>query len=251
MSWAQRRKFIYLGTIAIIFIIIAVWVFVAYFYKPPTCFDGKKNQDELGIDCGGVCDLLCNSQYSSLNILWSRFSKVSDGVYNVLAYIVNPNTNAGVDNLDYVFKLYDKEGVLLRERFGTTFAPANRVIAVFEPELLTGNHIPNRVEFSFRSQAVWTKQMSLSTGISVSQSVISREGTSPRLTATLTNTSINRVRNLEAVGIIYNNEDNTIAFSRTVIDLIEGKESKDINFNWPKPFGDVSSRTEIILRVLK
>ena len=112
MSWARRRKTIYLGTIAIVFMIIAGWVFVAYFNKPPTCSDNKQNQGELGVDCGGPCLLLCPAQYAPLNVLWSRFSKVSDGDYNVLAYIENPNLNASSYNLNYVFKLYDSRGIL-------------------------------------------------------------------------------------------------------------------------------------------
>ena len=251
MSWAQRRKFTYLGTIAIIFIIIAVWIFVAYFYKAPTCFDGKMNGDEQGVDCGGSCTLLCRSQYVPLTVLWSRFSKVSDGVYNVLAYIENPNINAGANNLSYTFKLYDKNGVVLSERSGYTFAPANKIMAVFEPEMLTRNQVPQRVEFSFTSPAVWLKQTSQENNLSLSQLQVSRSDTSPRLSAFLLNNSINNIKLIEAVGIIYDAQGNTIAFSRTIIDNLQGKESREINFNWPKPFSNVAARTEIVLKVLK
>lgn len=251
MSWASKRKLIYLGSVALIFLILGIWIFVAYFYKAPTCFDGKQNQTELGVDCGGPCNLLCSAQYVPLTVKWSRFFKVTDGVYNVLAYIENPNQNAGANNLDYSFKLYDKNGILLRERFGQTFAPANKIMAVFEPDLQTGNQIPSRVEFSFLSKAVWLKQESMETGLSVSQAVISREDTAPRLSALLTNKIINQINNIEAVAIIYNAEGNTIAFSRTVIDSIASKDSLTINFNWPRPFTETYARTEIILKVLK
>ena len=252
MSWARRRKTIYLGTIAIIFIIIAGWIFVAYFNKPPTCFDGKQNQDELGVDCGGSCLLLCSAQYAPLNVLWSRFSKVSDGDYNVLAYIENPNLNAASYNLNYVFKLYDSRGILLKERTGTTFAPPNKVMAVFEAEMQTGNQVPARVEFSFTSNAVWLKQIINETaGLSVSQSVLERTDSAPRLTAVISNKTSSSINNIEAIAIIYNAPGNTIAFSRTIIDSVKGKDSLVVSFNWPKPFTDAYARTEIILKVLK
>lgn len=251
MSWAQKRKLIYLSSILLVFLTAVILPTVLYLYKEPTCFDGKQNQTEQGIDCGGPCSLLCPAQYAPLNVIWSRFSKVNDGVYNVLAYIENPNLNAGALNLTYTFKLYDKNGILLKERSGVTFAPANKVMAVFEPEMLTGNQVPQRVEFSFTSPAVWIKQDSMEAGLSISQSTVLRAETAPRLSAVITNKTINPFNKIEAIAIIYNSLGNTMAFSRTVVDSLQGKESKNISFNWPKPFSEAYARTEVVLRVLK
>ncbi len=256
MSWALRRKFIYLGTIGAIILIILVWIFVSYFYQTPTCSDKKQNQGEVGVDCGGPCNLLCPAQYAPLNVLWFRFVKVTDGDYNVLAYIENPNLNAGANNLEYVFKLYDKRGILLKERFGRTFAPANKVMAVFEADMQTGNQVPARVEFAFTSPPLWLKQASMETGLGLSQSALSRLDTAPRLTAVLTNKTIKEIKKVEAVAIVYNAMGNTMAFSRTIIDAIPGQGTQNIYFNWPKPFtldGQVETpaRTEIVLKVLK
>jgi len=250
MSWAQHRKFIYLGGLLVLLVIFVVIPTIAHFYKAPTCFDGKQNQDELGIDCGGTCSLLCSAQYVPLNVLWTRFSKVNDGIYNVLAYVENPNLNAGANNLTYHFKLYDKDNVLLDERFGKTFAPASKILAIFEPDLSTGQKVPQRVEFSFTSQAVWLKQDSQESGLSISQSTVSRDDSAPRLSAVLTNKTIKLIKNIEAVAIVYNTDGNTIAFSRTIIDSLGDKESKTINFNWPEPFGESVARTEIVLKIL-
>jgi hypothetical protein len=250
MSWAQKRKFIYIGGALIIFLIIVVWPTTMHFYKSPTCFDTKQNGDELGVDCGGSCSLLCSAQYVPLSVLWSRFSKVSDGVYNVLAYVENPNFNAGANNLTYVFKLYDKDGILLNERFGKTFAPASKILAIFAADLGTGKQVPQRVDFSFTSDPLWLKQDSKESGLSISESVLSREDSAPRLTATLTNKTINQIGNIEAVAIIYNASGNTIAFSRTIIDGLGDRASKVINFNWPKPFTEQVTRTEIVLKIL-
>jgi hypothetical protein len=124
-------------------------------------------------------------------------------------------------------------------------------MAVFEPELLTGNQVPARVDFSFTSPAVWVKQESKENNLSISESVLSREDTAPRLSATLTNKTISLINQIEAIAIAYNTLGNTVAFSRTTIDFLNGKEGREISFNWPKPFTEAAVRTEIVLKVLK
>ena len=256
MTWAGKRKLTYISGIVLVFLLVVVLPTIIHFYKAPTCFDGKQNGDELGVDCGGVCTLLCSAQYAPLNVEWTRFSKVSNGVYNVLAYIENPNINAEANNLAYTFKLYDKNGLLLREKSGLTFAPADKVMAVFEAGLLTGNQVPARVDFSFTSKAVWLKQTSQASGLSVSQTVMSRLDSAPRLSAVVSNSTTRPVKNIEAVAVVYNDQGNTMAFSRTIIDAVAANGSQNINFNWPEPFtlaeqADTYARTEIILKVLK
>ena len=52
MSWASRRRSIYLSIVlAVIFVIVAPIVFFVL-NKEPTCTDDKQNGDETGIDCG-------------------------------------------------------------------------------------------------------------------------------------------------------------------------------------------------------
>lgn len=250
MSWAQKRRAVYIFIVIIILILLGIWIYNKYFYFPPTCFDNKQNQDEQGIDCGGVCTILCNGQYAPLNVLWSRFSMVNDGVYNVLAYIVNSNLQAGANNVQYVFKLYDQNGFLLTERFGKTFIPPNKVLAVFEPDLLTGKYAPARVDFTFITNPVWLKQDSQEANISINETNLTQVETAPRLSATLTNKTVNLIKNIEAVGIVYDVNGNTLNFSRTIIDNLGDKVKKSIYFNWPKPFALPAARTEIILRVL-
>jgi hypothetical protein len=80
---------------------------------------------------------------------------------------------------------------------------------------------------------------------------MTREDTSPRLTVTLSNKTVNTVTELEAIAIVYNSLGNTIGFSRTILDNLGDKESRVISFNWPQPFGDTVARSEIVLRVLK
>ena len=251
MTWAGKRKLVYLSVIAAIVLAVIVIPSIFYFYKTPTCFDGKQNQTELGIDCGGPCQLLCPVQFAPLNVLWSRFFKVSDGVYNALAYVENPNLTAQANNLNYVFKLYDQKGLLLEERAGQTFSPAGKILTIFEPELFTGNQRPARLEFAFTSPAVWFKVEKLETDLAVTEAALTRLETSPRLEFTLTNKTTKLIKQIEVVGIIYDTDGNTVAFSRTIVDSLTNKEARVVSLNWPLPFTGTPARNEIVFKILK
>lgn len=249
-SWSQKRKSIFF-LIFVIFLFGFI-VFPAYliFYKAPTCLDGKQNGEEKGIDCGGSCVNLCRSQYLDPNIIWSRAIKVKPEIYNALAYIENPNIDAGTDSISYVFKIKDKDGVLIHERKGETFIPPNKFFAVFESGISTGEKIPAKATFEFTKEAVWNRQENKESGINILRKSVSEEKHSPRLDVTLKNMTLNPMYEIEIVAIIYGEDDNVLAFSRTFIDKLNGEQSQDITFTWPEPFGSNAIKIEIIPRVI-
>ncbi|MEI6528127.1 MAG: FxLYD domain-containing protein [bacterium] len=236
----------------IIFLIVVFVLPLGYhYYKPATCFDKVQNQSEQGVDCGGPCQALCPAQYADLNVKWARLSKVDDGVYNVLAYVENPNLQAGVSQIKYVFKLYDKDGVLLSERYGSTFIPANKITAIFEGEMRTGTKIGTRVGFDILSQTGWVKETAAENDLTQSGVEMLTADTRPRVEATVANTSIKEIKNVEAVAIVYDIEGNTLAFSRTIIDSLPANSSQQITYTWPKPLERDYATIEIVLRILK
>ena len=249
-SWSQRRKSSYLLIFAVFlfgFILLPAYLI---FYKSPTCFDGKQNGGEKGVDCGGHCSNLCRSQYLDPNIIWARVIKVKSGLYSTLAYIENPNIDAGADSISYVFKIKDKDGVLIYEKKGKTFIPPNKFFAVFEDGIFTGERVPTKVIFEFTSEAVWEIRENKEAGITVLKKAISREDSSPRIDATLENNTIETIQNIEVVAIAYGEDENALGFSRTFIDKLAKGGSQDIAFTWPEPFISNAVKIEIISRVM-
>ena len=57
ISWAAKKQLTYLlfALVAVAGLIAAIWLNIT----APSCTDGKQNQDEQGIDCGGVCAKEC------------------------------------------------------------------------------------------------------------------------------------------------------------------------------------------------
>ncbi len=70
-SWSAKRKLVYaIMFFSFVIIVVGLPTFFIW-YQKPTCFDGKKNGDEVGVDCGGSCRLLCSFEAVEPDILWS------------------------------------------------------------------------------------------------------------------------------------------------------------------------------------
>lgn len=251
VSWSTRRKLIYIfGAILVVFFALALPVWVVT-YKAPSCSDGKQNQNELGVDCGGPCALLCKAHALDPIVYWQRAFKVQDGVYNALAYIENPNLDSGVDRITYRFKFYDSDNLLIYEREGETFIPPKKVFGIFESNIMTGSRVPVRTLFEFLGPLVWKTDLTKEPLLTVSNKLYSTEDGLPHLTALLENRAGKPVYNVEVVAILYDVLDNAMGSSRTVVDSILKNGVAPLVFTWPAAFGKVTGRTEFIYRELR
>lgn len=248
MSWATKRKLIYFLIVAgvtIAAVSVPLW---RAFNKPPTCSDSKQNQNERGIDCGGVCSLACKEDVSPLVIEWSRAFKVEDGTYDVVAFVENQNGTYGVKKAIYHFKIYDKDNILIAEKFGKTYVREREKFAVFETGIKTGKRIPQRVFFEFAPDMSWEKVSAKSINISTKNKVIIDTESTPRLNVTIINESFSPVKNLDIIAILYDINDNALSVSSTNISSMDKNSSKEISFTWKEPFLVNPNRIEIIPR---
>lgn len=235
--------------ILVIAIVIGVPVFFAS-YSPVSCTDGRQNGDELGIDCGGSCRKLCDFQRPTPAVLWSRIDRVVSGVYNAVAYVENTNLDVGVPQISYSFRLYDANGILVSERRGVTSIPPNKAFAIFEGGIDTGERTPVRVNFEFTSPFTWQPATNLSSGIKISGKQLTEKSGLPRVEAIAENTSLAAISNLELVALIYDADDNVIAFSRTKIDFLDKGVPTPVIFTWPEKFQTSVSKVEILVRTV-
>ncbi|HEC32640.1 MAG TPA: hypothetical protein ENI63_00060 [Candidatus Kaiserbacteria bacterium] len=246
MSWANRRKMLYGGGVIIFLIVIIGIPSFLFLYKSPTCFDGIKNQKELGIDKGGPCVLLNNSQVQNIAVLWSRSFEVIPGIYNAIAQVDNPNFSAGAINVPYSFKLFDKDSVLISERKGRTYISPNKIISVFEGGIKTGERIPARTLFEFLEEPKWERVDNPIEGLKVRSRKLNNQGVTPRVDAVIENKSFVDIFDIEVIITIFNARDVAIASSRTVIDMLPKQSSKPVTFTWPQKFSDPVSRIDIV-----
>jgi len=236
LSWSTKRQLFYFSIVASVVLAVFVGVYFTYFQKEPSCFDNKKNQGELGVDCGGTCLLLCPSQTSDIIVLWSRPVKVVSGLYDAIAMIENPNFNAGVQKISYSFEFYDRNNVFITERKGSTFINPNERFAIFESGIATGERVPTRALFEFNEEPRWIHTTTEKTKILVKNERLESLEFKPKLRATLTNSSVFDERKIVVTALLSNKDNNVVGVSETEVDIIEKDGTRDITFTWPGVF---------------
>ena len=243
MNWALRRQIFYIVVILLFFSGFAFLIIYPQFNKPPTCSDGIQNGDETGVDCGGSCPLACISQVDPVSILWARAFEVVPGRYNAVAYIVNHNKNVAAENVSYRFRFADANNVYIGMREGTTSIPPAGNFAIFAPAIDVGSSVPVYTTFEFTETPTWLQVSQDEIDqlkVLVSNIVLTGETTSPRLSATIKNTSLFTIPSVNVVAILYDKTGNAVSVSNTYLDELNPLQSSPINFTWPETFsGDV------------
>jgi hypothetical protein len=234
-NWSSRRKSRIAITILILVVAAVTAIYFLAFYKTPTCFDGIRNGNETGTDCGGSCRRLCQSAYIPAQISWGggKFEKIADGLYNVAAYVVNPNTNAAATNVPYKFTLFDNRGILIEEREGRMVIPAHRNVLVFEPAIQTGERIPTKVTFEFTRPPLWFKSHDTLQNLSIVDKKYSEDAKSSSLQVILENKGLTPINKIAVGAVLFDIDGNAIGFSQTLLDSLPPKGKDLAPFTWP------------------
>ncbi len=252
-QWSRTRKRIILSIIILTILVLVGVPGYFLFYKAPTCFDGKLNGDETGVDCGGSCQLLCKAESLPLILKGDpRILSIASGTFEVVALAENPNNNAEIYKAGYIIKLYDGESAIpVKEIEGETYAPAASNFAVFEgPFTLETGAIPKRATLDWKEELfVWQKNPIETPNLEVKRSAMSLEDSTPRLEAEIENLSLQKASNIDLVVLIYDIDGNIFAASKTFIDAIAPGEAALAVFTWPEPFNREVVSTEIITRI--
>ncbi|MES2623354.1 MAG: hypothetical protein V4576_03005 [Patescibacteria group bacterium] len=215
--------------------------------KAPSCTDGLRNQNEHGPDCGGICQVACMFEVQAYpTVQWSRGYYVSKGVYNLVAYLQNPNTGYISLPVKYTFNVFDKDNVLLQSTEGSVAFPTTKLFPIFAPTINVGERIPMRVSFDFKEPVTWIEYNGEKPELEVVDRSLTNEDEAPLIEATVRNKTLHTFKNVEVVAIVYDSAGNGFAASRTFIDKIGDRQDVKIRFTWPEAFATSSAKIEII-----
>ncbi len=233
-SWSRQRKSLYA---LVVIVVVAAAVGVPgffYFYKAPTCFDGIRNGTETGVDCGGSCQKLCPSAFLSPIVSWTRFEQVAAGLYNVAAYVVNPNPSVGAADVPYHMALYDNQGTLITDVYGTMTIPPHRNALAFQGSVDVGKRAPAKVAFEFTGTPGWFSATDSLSVLQVMNKDYSESGSGSSLQVSIRNTSANAIGRLSIYAVMYDIDRNEVGFSKTEIDGIAPGATVVAPYTWPE-----------------
>jgi len=216
------------------------------FYKAPTCFDGVQNGNEQGVDCGGGCQRLCPSAFFAPSVAWTRLQNVAPGLYNVAAYIINPNQNAGATSAPYHVIVYDDQGVQITEYSGTVTLPPHRNTLAFKAAVNMGKRIPAKALFEFTSYPDWKIKADPLTAITIGDKKYAEDVNSSSLSVSINNTGLNEIGTTDVYAVLYDKDGNALGFSKTIIDSIPGQGSAIAPFTWPVSFDNKVISIEVL-----
>lgn len=122
MKTPRNAKQAVIITVYLILLSLVSWAFYSILEPRPTCFDGKQNQGEEKIDCGGPCQP-CAEEISAQDLKITEKAFVYGGPqkYDAMAKISNPNDQYGSPEFSYKFILKDSENNILAGREGKSF----------------------------------------------------------------------------------------------------------------------------------
>lgn len=239
-SWRARRQ---LAVVAV-FAAALFGVFVLLVPKAlpvASCTDGKRNQEERGIDCGGPCVSCALRNAEEISLFWTRVTRIAQDTYGVAAFIENPNANLYSENVQYEFSLFDELGQIAR-RTGSTFVLPAETLHVIETNLSTTRK-PTRVSFRIANlDWIFTGEGFIPPDIIVEEheyQIRSDEtGVKSAVEAQIFNRSSEGFGELEVGFVALNRDGNVLGVNRVVIERLEPGEHRSLISLWPHEFSD-------------
>ena len=115
----QQKQIFYISAYFLIMVVVALLIYVVFLKPTPTCFDNKLNQNESGVDCGGLC-ISCELKSDPIK-LNSAAALEKKEVVIVFASLRNESVNFGSSNFQYNLALKDFSGQIIHQIDSASF----------------------------------------------------------------------------------------------------------------------------------
>ncbi|MEK7228298.1 MAG: hypothetical protein AAB681_03010, partial [Patescibacteria group bacterium] len=247
----QRRRMTYMGGLLVFLVVVGLGLVRKATNVEPTCFDNKKNGGEVGVDCGGSCLQYCPNELADPKLRWARSFEITPGIVHAVAYIEHSYPASSAREVKYLFKLYDEKNSLITERTGTTYLGPMGRTAIVETLIPTGNSTVATTRFFFLPPIPWEKTDEVFSQVVVKtdRNILENFSEGTRLTVTLENLSRYTFTNIDAVAILYDNNDNAITTSKILMPTLDALARQTIYFTWPYSIEKESVRSiEVVPR---
>ncbi len=229
---------VYLGIFSLFFFLVFLFT-----HPKPTCNDGKKNQSEKGIDCGGPCRP-CKKEMKAKDLTVLEKHIVyggENGKIDVVIKINNPNNDYGAEYFDYDIFLEDENGNSLGKRAGHSFILPKENKYIIEQNFKSDVK-PQNIRFEMKN-VKWIKFSSYQSepNLEIYNKNFYEERNGNKLTALLKNESYFDFNSIEIDIIVKDKKGEVIALGKNEMRTVHSQEQRDFTMIWPyKLQGDVA-----------
>jgi hypothetical protein len=243
---SERKKYIIIFIYIALFLLIIIGLYFALKTRE-TCFDGLKNQNEKGVDCGGVCQKECD-EIKSQDLIIGKTGVVFSGVvgeYDFYAKISNPNSVFGNKNFVYEIIFKDLNGNILASKKEAGFILPGEEKYVIENNIVSPSQ-PTSAEFRIISSD-WVEFEGYYERpdvqiINKNYSEISNGTGFSDARGLLRNRSPYDFESIKIQIILKDSQGEVLALNSTEMKTIKAGEDRDFRVFWPSSFpGTVSS----------
>src|SRR6185369_14438554 len=251
VSRTAKRAIIAAIFLSIVFLLFT-GVYFAFIKSPESCFDAKKNQDEQGVDCGGVCTMACKEIVTGEDFQIKELSYVPGGnnQYDVLAKLYNPNDQAGASSFRYEFELKDDTGNVIVSRSGQSYILPQETKDIIELNLET----PARpavlsiqiTNIEWEKLAGFREKPSLNIYQKRYNQIVSGVGFGEAY-GVVSNESPYDFRSLTVKVILRDAAGQLLALNTTEMRSVSSGEERDFRLIWPAPFEGIVEKVDMVV----
>ncbi len=248
----QMKQIFVVCVYLILATLLGVMVYYAFIKAPATCFDGKQNQNEQGMDCGGVCSLACKEIVTGDEIQFQEtaFIRSSENRYDVIGKIHNPNSEVGATSFTYTASLLDSAGKILVTHSGTGYILPLETKYILDLNLDTPV-VPATVSIHL-SDVQWVRFSGYQEKPAVSiyqkryNEISSGTGFSEAF-GLLSNESPYDFRSLTVQVILRDSAGKPLALNSTEMNTVRSHENRDFRLVWPSVFPGAVENVEMVV----
>ena len=248
-----QKKRIIITSIYVGLVLLIIGAIYVKFRPAPSCFDGAKNQNEEGVDCGGVCQASCGVVAQKLTV--GQLGVVPSGIagkYDFYVQVVNPNAAFGDKGFHYNLNLKNSAGESLATRQGSSYILPGERKYIIESNI-DASEKPVAFDFNITSSD-WVEfndyyEKPDVQVVNKNYSEISGGSGFAEATGLLKNKSAYDFDLIKIELILKDNAGNVLALNSTRMNTVASDEQRDFRVTWPNSFpgavGNMEAQVEV------
>lgn len=239
------EKRIVIGAAYVVFFLAIGALVFAFWPKPTivsTCSDKIQNQNETGVDCGGVCSACPTPEevlLQKIDVKWAKVFRQKQGVYDLASLIENPNYTFGGKKVSYTFHILDNSGKEINSVVGETYIlPHGSRYVVRQAVEMTQQ--PAKVSMEVTSVDWKRIQGYADSGISAEQKKLEipsgNSNVFAKISGVVANNSPYGLRFIDVDIVVFDESNNPIAVNHSDMQTLPSGQKRAFTVFWPTPF---------------